>query len=207
MRPELPEERLLNLIKGKIKKKPEDKPLTPPVTASSGVARATKVFGRIRHSRVEFLKTVNKYLGGILIAAALYSIYVFFFSSEPGAFFMEAGPETGSVASSQAASQTDLQPQEGDYASYEAILGSKQLFHAGENDRAEEVIQSASIAGKFTLVGIMPGVNPQAIIEDKETGKTYYLYKGTSFDGGVVQEIGSGRVVLDCKGEKINLVL
>ena len=57
------------------------------------------------------------------------------------------------------------------------------------------------------LVGIVAGDNPQAIIEDKKAQKTYYLNKGQSFNGYVVEEILENKVVLDYEGKKISLFL
>ena len=206
---ELPEERLLNLIKGKNKKKPEEKHLHHIPGASPSISRvATTALGKIRHSKVEALRVTNKYLLGLLFLTLCYSGYVFFFSVQDRMPVLQENHSKTVLGKEDKSSLKDLaRPKMGDYAGYAPVFGSKQLFKTGENAPSEDVVQSASIAGKFNLVGIMPGANPQAIIEDRETGKTYYLYKGASFDGGVVQEIGNGRVVLDYKGEKINLVL
>ena len=55
------------------------------------------------------------------------------------------------------------------------------------------------------LLGIVTGDEDQAIIEDKETKKTFFLYKGDSFGEFRVLDIGSKGVILDYKGEKIEL--
>ena len=209
MRAEIPEERLLNLIKNKNRKKPEEKSVAQPAGASFGFTRAVITFlQKIRTSRLGFLRVLNRCLAVLLVATVGYSVYVFFFAPEYGTvIFPETQEQKAAVGPAGKSGDYFIRPKLGDHAAYSSVIGSRQIFKGGEEAPPPEVVQSANIAGRFTLVGIMPGENPQAIIEDKETGKTYYLYKGTSFDGGIVQEIGSGRVVLECKGEKINLVL
>jgi hypothetical protein len=94
-----------------------------------------------------------------------------------------------------------------DYSAYSQTIGSKKLFFSEIVSAVADVGQSSALSDRFSLVGIITGDNPQAVIEDKKAGKTYYLYKGASFDGTIVEDIGSGRVILDCKGERISLVL
>jgi len=61
------------------------------------------------------------------------------------------------------------------------------------------------IKAKFNLIGIMTGDNNQAIIEDKTLQKTLFLYKGDKVGDCTVEDIKNNTVILDCKGEKIEL--
>ncbi|MFA6321268.1 MAG: type II secretion system protein N [Candidatus Omnitrophota bacterium] len=95
-----------------------------------------------------------------------------------------------------------------DYSSYSDSVANKSVF--GKSQGASEVGDSVSPSDELPnvgLVGIIAGSNPQAIIEDKKSQKTYYLNKGQSFDGYVVEEITNDKVSLDYDGKKITLFL
>ena len=66
-------------------------------------------------------------------------------------------------------------------------------------------ISREEILGNLNLLGIITGDNNQAIIEDKTLKKTYFLYKGDSFGDLKVYDIKESAVILDYKGEKIEL--
>ena len=61
------------------------------------------------------------------------------------------------------------------------------------------------ILGSLNLLGIITGENNQAIIEDKNLKKTFFLYKGDSLGELKVYDIKSNMVILEYKGEKIEL--
>jgi type II secretory pathway component PulC len=65
----------------------------------------------------------------------------------------------------------------------------------------------AEIISQYNLSGIVSGDNPKAIIEDKKSQKSYFLREGESAGDLTVEKIGAGKVSLDYKGEKFELVL
>ncbi len=75
----------------------------------------------------------------------------------------------------------------------------------------EIVIEERPLASKeelvkdLTVLGIITGDNDQVIIEDKAAGKTNFLYKDDSFGDFKINEIKDNGVILDYKGEKIEL--
>ena len=68
-------------------------------------------------------------------------------------------------------------------------------------------VESRAAAAKLSLIGVVSGDPPQAIIEDSETHKTSFLTKGQMVDGMVLEEIHENRVVLSLNGERIELSL
>lgn len=68
---------------------------------------------------------------------------------------------------------------------------------------------SASLlASRLTLLGIIAGNPGQAIIEDSQTKKTYFVSPGQGVvEGAVVDQVLDNRVILDLQGEKIELTL
>lgn len=64
------------------------------------------------------------------------------------------------------------------------------------------------LASRLTLMGIVSGDPAQAIIEDSQTKKTYFVTPGQAVvDGAVLEQVLDHRVILDLDGEKITLTL
>ena len=76
---------------------------------------------------------------------------------------------------------------------------------AGEN--ASPAAAATDLAKDITLVGIISGEDPQAVIEDKKTQKTYYLRKGQSFGETKLEDIQEGKIILEDKGKRYELYL
>ncbi len=66
-------------------------------------------------------------------------------------------------------------------------------------------ISREEILGNLNLLGIITGDNNQAIIEDKTLKKTFFLYKGDLLGELKVYDIKDSAVILEYKGEKIEL--
>jgi hypothetical protein len=105
-----------------------------------------------------------------------------------------APPEMPSVSAS--ASRTLFAPPAA------AAVGGSGVPAAGMSASAK------SLASRLTLMGIVAGDTPQAIIEDGETKKTFFVTKGQMVvDGATVDQVLDNRVVLDVGGQKIDLSL
>jgi hypothetical protein len=64
------------------------------------------------------------------------------------------------------------------------------------------------LATRLTLMGIVAGNPPQAIIEDAESKKTFFVSAGQPVvEGAVVEQVLDNRVILDAGGQKIELSL
>ena len=59
----------------------------------------------------------------------------------------------------------------------------------------------------LNLLGIVSGKNPQAIIEDKKEGKTHFVNKGDAIGFLRVEEITEDKVILNYRGERVDLAL
>jgi len=66
-------------------------------------------------------------------------------------------------------------------------------------------IPKEEILGNLNLLGIITGDNNQAIVEDKTLKKTFFLYKGDSIGELKVYDIKDNVVILEYRGEKIEL--
>ena len=64
------------------------------------------------------------------------------------------------------------------------------------------------LTARLTLLGIIAGEPAQAIIEDRQIQKTFFVTEGQAVvEGAVVQAISKNRVVLERLGETIELIL
>jgi len=59
----------------------------------------------------------------------------------------------------------------------------------------------------ISLVGIISGENPQAVIEDKKTQKTYYVTKGQFIGEMQVEDIQEGKIIINYAGQKYELYM
>ncbi|MCX5693007.1 MAG: hypothetical protein NTX47_04920 [Candidatus Omnitrophica bacterium] len=74
-----------------------------------------------------------------------------------------------------------------------------------DKDMNIKKVSKEEIMGNFNLLGIIRGDNDQAIIEDKVLNKTFFLYKGDSLGELKVYDIKDSAVILEYKGEKVEL--
>ncbi len=69
-------------------------------------------------------------------------------------------------------------------------------------------VKASKLAARLSLLGIVSGEQPQAIIEDSQTQKTYFVSEGqTVVDGAILESVNSNGVVLNFLGETIELNL
>jgi len=79
---------------------------------------------------------------------------------------------------------------------------------ASDGPRPAPSGSASLLASRLTLLGIIAGNPGQAIIEDSQTKKTYFVSPGQAVVGGaVVDQVQDKRVILDVQGEKIDLTL
>ncbi len=92
----------------------------------------------------------------------------------------------------------------------EELIQKKNIFSADTNipqfpDAKVQKEQTAS--HNLNLLGVITGIRPQAIIEDPNLKKTYFLNKGDTFGEYKVMQIKEGRVILEYQGKEIELNL
>ncbi len=87
---------------------------------------------------------------------------------------------------------------------FAGVETGSQPVHASRKTSQE----ASAMAGRLSLIGVVQGTPSQAIIEDAETKKTYFVSAGQSVvEGVVVESVSERQVVLDLNGEKITLSL
>lgn len=97
------------------------------------------------------------------------------------------------------------------FEEYQKLLLKKSIFAPPATDRKKSPVSEGptlrELVKDLRLVGIMPGDEPQVIIEDKKSGQTLFLKKGEQIEGIEIKEIQSGRVILGYEEETITLSL
>ncbi|MEE8360318.1 MAG: hypothetical protein V3S04_05265 [Candidatus Omnitrophota bacterium] len=209
-----PEEKLLNLIKKK--KKPEAAPVqettrvegsAPEMVEAPAKEKAVRIsqpavsFGGI--ANFENIKTLNTALFAMLILIILYVFVDIFFI--PPKEIRVTGIDEKKYARS--VDEIDVRP----YSYYSQEMRSKKVFRPSITQErtksfAPEII-AEEIIGNLTLLGIVTGEVPQAIIEDKKLKKSFFLKEGQSTGGVLLKKIDEGSVTVVYRGEEFNLSL
>ncbi|MBI3321676.1 MAG: hypothetical protein HYZ91_05355 [Candidatus Omnitrophica bacterium] len=199
-----PEERLLNLIRGKSATAPRE-PAGPPQSEGATVHLAVPT-GRTAFARRVAWPGLAMGVLGMIVCVELICLIVQAVRPLPA---VEVPPSpSGSSDEAVTASQPLNMP---------SLVGSAPqslfAFPAGSAPASAQVAQPPSEAAKqlvsrLTLTGIVSGNPPQAIIEDTQTRKTYFVTAGQGVvEGAVLDHILENRVILKFQGEQIELTL
>jgi len=211
-----PEDRLLRLIKGGKAGKPHAQQAEEPRQGPKGLdaLRAKMRTGLpkdlLNH---QFFFKINIALVAIMAALLVIFTVSFFIPhpSEVNAPLAAKGPNEEVLGPAAGGTGLAGQPTEGTAEAYMQAVAGKNLFSAsvggGQDAAANAELAGGDVSKRFNLVGIIAGPEPQAIVEDTELSKTYYLNKGQTVAGISIEDITDGRVVLSFNGKKIVLVL
>jgi hypothetical protein len=188
-----PEERLLKLIRKEKKSKAEPSPL------SSGQER-------VAHSAAPRLFTMRQLYRGMVVAAAASFLYLIAVFVYPWVGLKEIRlPAVTEQEHRDAAIQAAVEPKP--YEFYQKELGQKNIFktQVAEGETSAAIPTDINLTKEINLVGIISGDNPQAIIEDRQTQKTYYVAKGQFIGDYKVADIQEGKIILEFQGKRYEL--
>lgn len=89
---------------------------------------------------------------------------------------------------------------------YAQAINQRQIFGSALVGSSGQPIVAAGEALKdISLVGVISGEPPQAVIEDKKAQRTYYAIKGQSVGEYQLEDIQDGKVILNYDGKKYEL--
>lgn len=211
-----PEERLLRLIRGK---SAGDRAGTIP--ASEGVPSVEKPTAsspapsKPRWSLPSWwLIAVNVTLGCVA-AVLLITIAILAFQPALQPLDLTTSPPISTDDHSTLSSlDLPLSGQEQGGVGFSASAAGRSLFQpvlatsSGSPSRQPGAmsVEAKTLASRLNVIGLVDGNPPQAIIEDTQTQKTYFVAAGQQVtEGLVVTEIRDNRVVLDLNGQTIEL--
>lgn len=194
-----PEEKLLSIIKKK-PDKPEEAGVEKAEPKESRIEMAARIFDP------EILRIFNKYTAVVLSLLAFYLILDIFIARPA----RNATALISKISASKMPSELAGKPiptETQNYTYHSNKIAGKNIFSGSpysQTEGAESEVESGPTLG---LVGIVPGDNPQAIIEDTKNQRTYYLIKGQSVNEITIEDISEDKVTLDYKGKKMTLFL
>jgi type II secretory pathway component PulC len=201
-----PEERLLRLIRGR-----RPQPASPAASAppTSGI-RAGGLFPRPKP--IDGLRWLAAGLGVLLVAEIAWVVVQ---TARPLPTFDHSPPAAPASADEADRAVASLDELPSLAANAPSGLFAAPVAAVTPAATAERLQPKAGMSGsakqlasRLTLMGIVAGEQPQAIIEDAETKKTYFVTAGQVVaDGAVLEQVLDNRVILDFEGEKIELTL
>lgn len=221
-----PEEKLLRLIRSSGRKPlpKEEKPageIQPAEEPASKLGEAAVSQGQIAVSSraakqisiaLPFkLKEVNTRIINtvflvILAALLLYFVYDLLYAS----FYEESEPrilveDEAAIHKTEKDAALDIKP----YSYYSSSIEARSIF-TPQQVEIEPVAAGPTVdevRANLSLIGIIAGERPQAIIEDRKAGKSYFLYKGGSVGEAKVVDVLDDSVIMEYQGQKFELVL
>ena len=222
-----PEEKLLRLIKGKHKKdeSSEKKPEPEAPSESSFVKEASSAEPAIETRPIaSSILTKGKGLDPFKIAVFLligfFVIGIFYFIYDFSVRKQESPiidieklipAEAEPTEKAQQAEQDAVAEEKPAAEEEEAPPELRELFGAPVTREtapiAEEGPSIAELAKDLVLVGVISGDNPQAIIQNKRTRQSFYVYVGESVLEFKIKQIDKATVILEYKEETLKLSL
>ncbi|NQT06340.1 MAG: hypothetical protein HQ575_02260 [Candidatus Omnitrophica bacterium] len=200
-----PEEKLLNLIrKKKAANPPPAQPERPVPLASKPNRDLPSYLDLTNIIKLEHIKTINMVLFSSLIIIILYlAIDIFIFSSDavPAQAYTAKDP---SHAVRQ--EKREIEP----LSHYSKDINAKDLFRPlAQNDAGgtKPVVPAEDVMSNLSLLGVVSGENPQAIIENKKQKKTIFLKKGQTSGDLKLKEIEADSVTVIYRGEEYTLTM
>lgn len=210
------EEKLLRLIKAGKKNPPVSKPELEPsgrmITGDSPGKDESPVFspGRFNLFRKLTFLGLREYAIVLMICSLLYVVGVFTGPFIKGKKILVTESKEGSTLKGDeftAGAESSVKP----FEFYSQGIGGRKIFSIlssqGASSGAVVLSQDSELIKNISLVGIISGDNPQAVIEDKAAGKSYYLSQGQYLGEVKIEQIKSDRVQLSHKGRTYELFL
>lgn len=97
------------------------------------------------------------------------------------------------------------------FEQYEKLIREKSIFVEKPKGKSKNKVSTAVTLREMTkdlrLVGIVPGDEPQVIVEDRHTGQTLFLKKGEMIGDIEITDILSGKIILSLGDETTTLSL
>lgn len=225
-----PEERLLRLIRKPAKRggpstgQPEAAANTPAAATPAAVQTPLPAAGKASAQRADAasaapvkasalntgrgrdkVRALNIALAVLLAGLVLFFIVDLAFFSKP--YDIRSGTPAVTEGESNLGDESALRPK--DYSYYSAAISGRNIFTAPEDETAAVAAGPSidEVMAGLSLLGVIEGDRPQAIIEDKATGKSYFLYEGGAIGNAKVVSIGDGEVSLEYQGQTFELYL
>ena len=213
-----PEERLLRLIKKPVKQPVmsataasgavEGGPVAPAIppasdrpTVTSGMHGASSVSAAAKRSGIH---TTNVILSAIFVCMLVFFVASLFLGDE-------SEPDTliEQIVSQEVEVVGEGVPAPKEVGFYTSAVKGRNIFVSPAIDSAPVITGPSldEVSGGLSLLGIIAGDRPQAIIEDTVTGKSSFVYKGGRVGKSKIIDIGEDVVTMEYQGQTFELYL
>lgn len=210
-----PEEKLLNLIKKgaadpkEIPEKPKEKEESVEESAQEPVSVPKIPITVPRKKRLKGIKSfsiLNKFFIVCVVGAIAYMVFSYLYPYKskvqiPERFELKRGDET-----------LEGQPKPPPVLSHYAdILSRRQMFKLYEAPRPTSTgppkpkVTLQQLLGGYTFVGIIFGEVPQAIVEEKRSGQSFYLTAGQFLGEIKIEKIERGKITVSYEEERMDI--
>lgn len=196
-----PEERLLKLIRGK-----EPQPAMPVVFTPSQDAGVLKVESSdVSQQTMRWSSIVIGLLSLMLIAEI---VLIIMEALKPIPYVViPVIPKSRQVIDVGVQKEREALMSIADSAARQIFIAPVVAVKAAVKDDRPSLAVS-SLSARLSLLGIVSGESPQAIIEDSQTKKTHFVSEGQHVaEGARVKEIADSSVILEVADETIELTL
>jgi len=199
----VPEEKLLRLIRGKkLQKSLEEKKQGTGKVLSSGNDLFNATISRI----LVFLsfRSGIRIIQAVCVLAFVFMLINFLYP----VFFLKNIPVFSQIKEAQGLIAGNSVPGIS-FETYSRGLSGRSIFKASGAGEVLPLVPGTGIdldfSKDFTLVAIIAGDAPQAVIEDKKAQKTYYLNKGQFIGDAKIEDIQEGKITVSYRGKLYEL--
>lgn len=200
-----PEEKLLSLIK----KGGNDTKNTPPPQPPKQEEPPKGPIAIPRKKRVKGIKSsaiLNKFLVICALCAIGYMIFSYLSAYKPKTRIPERVELKKEDQTLEGAS-AKVPP----LSNYTDVLSSRQMFRLYEVPKPKPTgptkpkVTLGQLLGGYTFVGIIFGDVPQAIVEEKRTGQSFYLVAGQLLGEIKIEKIERGKITVSYEDERMDI--
>lgn len=190
-----PEEKLLNLIKGKKKS-------AMPASGDQDMPSLKTTYPQVKG--IGFL-SLRRLMPLFFAASVIYLLASFIYP------WVGLNKIKLPAPSEQKIEEPKLMPKQ-DAKSlefYSEGIQARKIFSAvsGGQTQVSTIAGDTDSIQDITLVGIISGERPQAIIENKKTQQTYYVSKGQFIGEFQVEDIQEGKIIINFQGKRYELYI
>jgi len=203
-----PEEKLLKLIRKKNTAAVQGEAPLATGGISTGTLSLVDGFG----GSVRVFKTLDKFLIAIIVVLFGYLIYdLRFGKKEEITISLEESISKPEVAVAVINEPVEPPP----FSYYAEQIKDRDIFESEQTQRittdqlpvkVQTVAPPPDLTTKLKIVGVVLDKDPEVIVEDLETQKTYFLHKGDRIREAVVSVIEEGKVIFEYNNQTIELV-
>ncbi len=198
-----PEEKLLRLIRGQKKHAVAADKL--PIGQEQEPGRKIHKFQMSLPYNYISILGINKIFVVIFIISCGFLVYTFVYPLFESKDFALPKPIQEKPGEEKNVPAQEAKP----YEYYLEGVKNRQIFSgsSGTDSGKAPAAVSSDLIKDMSLIGIVSGDNPQAVIEDKKSQKTYYVTKGQFIGEFKVEDIEDGKIILNYNGQKFELYL